>query len=169
MSLNKVLLIGRLGKDPEKRFMLSGDVIVNFSLATNENWKDKSGQKQERTEWHNITMFGKLAEIAATYLKKGQQVYLEGKISSRKYMGRDNIERICHDIICDQMVMLGSKGSNSTTSFDSPPPLGNITPPPSEPLLNTPISPSVSPSAPTKQLLEEKNIDIGEIDSDVPF
>ena len=93
-SLNKVILIGRLGRDPEKRMMPSGDIVTNMSLATSDIWRDKSGQRQERTEWHHIVLFGKTADVANQYLKKGQQVYLEGRIQSRKYMGKDNIERL---------------------------------------------------------------------------
>ena len=85
--LNKVILIGRLGRDPETRFMPNDEAVCNFSVATSESWKDQSGQRQERIEWHNITMYRRLAEIAGQYLKKGSQVYLEGKIQSRKYQG----------------------------------------------------------------------------------
>ena len=105
--LNKVILIGRLGKDPETRFMPNGEAVCNFSVATSESWKDQSGQRQERIEWHNITMYRRLAEIAGQYLKKGSQVYLEGKIQSRKYQGKDGIERTAYDIIVNEMKMLG--------------------------------------------------------------
>ena len=110
--LNKVILIGRLGKDPETRFMPNGEAVCNFSVATSESWKDQSGQRQERIEWHNITMYRRLAEIAGQYLKKGSQVYLEGKIQSRKYQGKDGIERTAYDIIANEMKML-SGGSDS--------------------------------------------------------
>ncbi|MBS5835253.1 MAG: single-stranded DNA-binding protein [Neisseria sp.] len=105
--LNKVILIGRLGKDPEVRYMPNGEAVCNFSVATSESWKDQSGQRVERTEWHNITMYRRLAEIAGQYLKKGSQVYLEGKIQSRKYQGKDGIERTAYDIIVNEMKMLG--------------------------------------------------------------
>ena len=105
--LNKVHLIGRLGRDPEVRYMPNGDAVCNFSLATNESWKDKNGQKQERTEFHNIVIYRRLAEIAGQYLKKGSQVYLEGKIQSRKYTGKDGIERTAYEIIGSEMKMLG--------------------------------------------------------------
>lgn len=105
--LNKVILIGRLGKDPETRYMPNGEAVCNFSVATSESWKDQSGQRQERTEWHNITMYRRLAEIAGQYLKKGSQVYLEGRIQSRKYQGKDGIERTAYDIIANEMKMLG--------------------------------------------------------------
>lgn len=105
--LNKVILIGRLGRDPETRFMANGEAVCNFSVATSESWKDSNGQKQERSEWHNVTMYRKLAEIAGKYLTKGSQVYLEGKIQSRKYTDKNGVERTAYDIIANEMKMLG--------------------------------------------------------------
>lgn len=105
--LNKVILIGRLGRDPEMRYMANGEAVCNFSVATSESWKDKNGQRQEATEWHNVTMYRKLAEIAGQYLRKGSQVYLEGRIQSRKYQGKDGIERTAYEIIANEMKMLG--------------------------------------------------------------
>jgi len=105
--LNKVILIGRLVRDPETRYMPNGEAVCNFSVATSESWKDSNGQKQEKTEWHNVTMYRKLAEIAGKYLTKGSQVYLEGKIQSRKYQGKDGIERTAYEIIANEMKMLG--------------------------------------------------------------
>lgn len=113
--LNKVTLIGRLGKDPETRFMPNGEAVCNFSVATSESWKDQNGQRQERIEWHNITMYRRLAEIARQYLKKGSQVYLEGRIQSRKYQGKDGIERTAYDIIANEMKMLGGGNSEQQT------------------------------------------------------
>ena len=110
--LNKVILIGRLGKDPETRYMPNGEAVCNFSVATSESWKDQSGQRQERVEWHNVTMYRRLAEIAGQYLKKGSQVYLEGRIQSRKYQGKDGIERTAYDIIVNEMKMLGGGGND---------------------------------------------------------
>ena len=107
MSLNKVILIGRLGKDPETRLMPNGEAVCNFSVATSETWNGRNGQRQERVEWHNITMYRRLAEIAGQYLRKGSQVYLEGRIQSRKYQGKDGIERTAYDIIANEMKMLG--------------------------------------------------------------
>ena len=121
MSLNKVILIGRLGRDPECRYMPNGDAVCDFSLATTESWKDQSGQKKERTEWHNITMYRKLAEIAAQYLKKGSQVYLEGKIQSHKYTGKDGIERTAYEIVCSEMKMLDSKASGGAEQYTPAP------------------------------------------------
>ena len=105
--LNKVTLIGRLGRDPEVRYMPNGDAVCNFSLATSEKFTDKSGNKAEKTEWHNIVIYRKLAEIAGQYLKKGSQVYLEGKIQSRKYTDKNGVERTAYEIICHEMKMLG--------------------------------------------------------------
>lgn len=110
-SLNKVILIGNLGKDPEQRFMPNGNAVCNFSIATTESWKDKqSGAKQEETTWHNITMYGKLSEIAAQYLTKGSSVYLEGKLKTRKYQDKQTgADKYVTEIICDEMKMLGGK------------------------------------------------------------
>ncbi len=110
--LNKVTLIGRMGRDPEMRYMPNGEAVCNFSLATSESWKDQSGQRVERTEWHNIVMYRKLAEIAGQYLKKGGQVYIEGRIQSRKYTGRDGIERTAYEIIASEMKMLGARAGD---------------------------------------------------------
>ena len=121
--LNKVILIGRLGREPECRYMPNGDAVCNFSVATSESWKDQSGQKKERTEWHAITLYRKLAEIAAKYLQKGSLVYLEGRIQSRKYTGKDGIERTAYEIVCSEMKMLGGKaeGSSESTNTAAPP------------------------------------------------
>lgn len=107
MSLNKATLIGRLGRDPEVRYMPNGEAVCNFSLATDESWKDKNGQRQTKTEWHNVIIYHRLAEIAGQYLRKGSQVYLEGKIQSRKYTGKDGVERTAYEIVCHEMKMLG--------------------------------------------------------------
>ena len=120
--LNKVILIGRLGRDPETRYMPNGEAVCNFSIATDESWKDKNGQRQTRTEWHAITMYRKLAEIAGQYLKKGSQVYLEGKIQSRKYTGKDGIERTAYEIVCSEMKMLGGKAEGGEGQHNPPPP-----------------------------------------------
>ena len=111
--LNKVILIGRLGRDPETRYMPNGEAVCNFSVATSESWKDSNGQKQERSEWHNITMYRKLAEIAGQYLKKGSQVYLEGKIQTRKYTDKNGVERTAYDIIANEMKMLGGNSQET--------------------------------------------------------
>lgn len=109
-SLNKAILIGSLGKDPETRYLPNGDAVCNFSVATSESWKDKqTGEKKEATEWHRVSAFGKLAEICAQYLTKGSLVYLEGKITTRKWEDKDGQHRYTTEIRADQMKMLGGK------------------------------------------------------------
>ena len=109
-SVNKVILVGNLGRDPEIRYMPSGDAIANFSIATTDTWKDKSGVRQERTEWHRISMFGKVAEIAGQYLKKGSSVYIEGRLQTRKWTDKEGAERQTTEVVADRMQMLGSRG-----------------------------------------------------------
>lgn len=117
--LNKVILIGRLGRDPETRYMPNGEAVCNFSVATSEKYTDKNGQRQESTEWHNVTMYRKLAEIAGQYLKQGSQVYIEGKIKSRKYTDKNGVERTAYDIIANELKMLGG---NTQTPAQKPQP-----------------------------------------------
>lgn len=117
--LNKVILIGRLGRDPETRYMPNGEAVANFSVATSEKYTDKNGQRQEVTEWHNVTMYRKLAEIAGQYLKQGSQVYIEGKIKSRKYTDKNGVERTAYDIIANELKMLGG---NAQTPAQKPQP-----------------------------------------------
>lgn len=110
-GINKVIIVGTLGADPETRYTASGSAITSMRLATNESWTDKqTGQKQERTEWHRVKMFGRLAEIAAEYLKKGKQVYIEGSLRTDKYTDKDGVERYSTDIIANDMQMLGGAG-----------------------------------------------------------
>lgn len=112
-SLNKALLIGNLGRDPETKYLPSGGAVCNFSIATSEKYTDKAGQKQEKTEWHNIVMYGKLAEIAQQYLKKGATVYLEGRIQTRKWQDKNTgADRYSTEIVADQMQMLGGRGQS---------------------------------------------------------
>ncbi|HSI44794.1 MAG TPA: single-stranded DNA-binding protein [Methylophilus sp.] len=116
-SVNKVILVGNLGRDPEVRFMPNGEAVANFSIATTENWKDKSGVKQEKTEWHNIVIYRKLAEIAGEYLKKGRPVYIEGRLQTRKWE-KDGVTRYTTEIVADQMQMLGSGREGGSTAYD---------------------------------------------------
>lgn len=110
-SVNKVILIGNLGKDPETRYLPSGEALTSFSIATSESWKDKtSGEKKEATEWHRISTFGKLAEICGEYLRKGSQVYIEGSLRTRKWQDKEGQDRYTTEIRADQMRMLGSRG-----------------------------------------------------------
>src|SRR5689334_17243637 len=108
-SVNKVILIGNLGKDPETRYLPSGDAVANFSIATTEKFKDKSGTMQEHTEWHRISFFGRQAEIAGEYLKKGSPVYVEGRIRTRKWQDKEGQDRYSTEIVADTMQMLGSR------------------------------------------------------------
>jgi single-strand DNA-binding protein len=110
-SVNKVILIGNLGKDPETRYLPSGEALTSFSIATSETWKDKtSGEKKEATEWHRISTFGKLAEICGEYLRKGSQVYIEGSLRTRKWQDKEGQDRYTTEVRADQMRMLGSRG-----------------------------------------------------------
>ena len=123
MSLNKAILIGRLGRDPEVRHMPNGEAVCNFSIATSETWNDRqTGQRQDRTEWHNITLYRRMAEVAGQYLKKGSQVYIEGRIQSRKYTGKDGIERTAYEIIGSEMKMLGGGNDSGQQNAQHTPP-----------------------------------------------
>lgn len=117
-GVNKVIIVGNLGGDPETRYMPSGSAVTNFTVATNESWKDKqTGEQKERTEWHKVAMFGRLAEIAAEYLRKGSQVYIEGKLRTRKWQGKDGQDRYTTEIVADEMQMLGGRGGAGGGSF----------------------------------------------------
>ena len=108
-SVNKVILIGNLGRDPETRYTTGGDAITNLNIATSEQWKDKSGEKQERTEWHRVVLFGRQAEIAGEYLKKGRPVYIEGRLQTRKYTDKEGVEKYATEIVGDRMQLLGGR------------------------------------------------------------
>lgn len=119
-SVNKVILIGHLGQDPEVRHTSNGDAVVNLNIATSEQWKDKAtGEKREATEWHRVGIFGKAAEIAGQYLVKGSQVFVEGRIRSKKYTDKDGIERTAFEIMCESFKMLG-KGSEAKPTATKP-------------------------------------------------
>jgi single-strand DNA-binding protein len=119
--LNMAQIIGHLGRDPEVRYTPDGAAVANLAVATNETWKDKSGEKQERTEWHRVALFGKVAEIAAEYLKKGSLVYLQGRLQTRKWQGEDGQDRYTTEIVADRMRMLGGKGDRDTRSAGGKP------------------------------------------------
>ena len=113
-GINKVILVGNLGQDPETRNMPSGGAVTNISIATSEQWKDKqSGEQKERTEWHKVAFFGRLAEIAAEYLSKGSQVYVEGKLRTRKWQDREGSDRWTTEVIADELQMLGGPSQHS--------------------------------------------------------
>ena len=119
-SANKVILLGNLGRDPELRFLPNGDAVCNFSIATTDSWKDKAGEKQEKTEWHNIVMYRKLAEIAGEYLKKGRPVYLEGRLQTRKWQTKDGQDRYTTEIVADNMQMLGGRDAGTQSASKNP-------------------------------------------------
>ena len=154
MSVNKVILVGRLGKDPETRYMTNGEAVTNVSLATSENWKDKSGEKQEKTEWHNLVFYRRLAEIAGEYLKKGSQVYVEGKLQTRKWQDKEGKDRYTTEIIVNEMKMLGGKsaGNNSFEVVEN----------------KSAASSSGSAAAPAKAAPAGKN-SFDNFDDDIPF
>ncbi len=113
-GVNKVILVGNLGKDPEVRYSASGSAIANCTIATSETWKDKqTGEKQEKTEWHRVVFFNRLAEVVAEYLKKGQQVYIEGKIQTRKWQNNEGKDQYTTEIVANEMNMLGGRQGNS--------------------------------------------------------
>jgi single-strand DNA-binding protein len=157
-GVNKVILIGNLGQDPEVRYMPNGNAVANVSLATSETWKDKnSGEQQERTEWHRVVFFGKLAEIVGQYLRKGSKVYVEGRLQTRKWQGQDGQDRYTTEVVVDMqgnMQMLDSRGGSAPYNDDSEmnrePPTG-----PSSPPLTR--SPSPPPAAD------------GDFEDDIPF
>ena len=166
-SLNKVFLIGNLGRDPDIRYMPNGEAVVNFSIATSESWNDRqSGQRVERTEWHNITMYRRLAEIAGQYLKKGSQVYIEGRIQSRKYTDKDGIERTAYDIIGNEMKMLGSRNASAGGApFDD----SNAyqAAPPAQPAHSYTAEPPAVPRRQAPAAAPATPVD--DIDDDIPF
>ena len=167
MSLNKVMLIGNLGRDPEVRYMPNGEAVVNFSIATSESWNDRqSGQRVERTEWHNITMYRRLAEIAGQYLKKGSQAYIEGRIQSRKYTDKDGIERTAYDIIGNEMKMLGSRNASAGGApFDDSNAYQSA--PPAQPAQSYTAEPPATPRRQAPAAAPATPVD--DIDDDIPF
>lgn len=118
-SVNKVTLIGNLGQDPETRFMSNGDAVTTITLATTDTWKDKNGDKQSKTEWHRVVMYRKLAEIAGEYLKKGRSVYVEGRLETRKWTDKQNIERYTTQIVAEDMKMLGNRSAENSEAPES--------------------------------------------------
>ena len=116
-SVNKVILIGNLGQDPELRYTSAGVAVATFTLATNESWKDQDGNAQERTQWHNLVAWRKLAEICGEYLKKGSRVYIEGRLQYRNYDDKNGVKRYVTEIVIDQMMMLDAKGAGNSGSY----------------------------------------------------
>jgi single-strand DNA-binding protein len=153
-SVNKVILVGNLGRDPETRYTTGGDPITNVSIATTDTWKDKNGEKQEKTEWHRVAFFGKLAEIAGEYLKKGSQVYVEGRLQTRKWQDKEGQDKYTTEIVADRMQMLGSRtGGGAGASSGEPPPERERT--------------SSGAGAKATGAPAKKNVD--DLDDDIPF
>lgn len=124
-SVNKVIILGNLGRDPETRYTTGGDAVTNLNIATSEQWKDKSGEKQERTEWHRVVLFGRQAEIASEYLKKGRSVYIEGRLQTRKYTDKDGVEKYSTEIVADRMQLIGgAREGGGEADFGAPPASG---------------------------------------------
>lgn len=168
-SVNKVILVGNLGKDPEVRYLPDGGAVVNLSLATTSNWRDKnSGEKREETEWHRVVMYGRLAEIAGEYCRKGRSIYVEGRLKTRKWQDQSGVDKYTTEIVADQMQLLGGRegggGGGSSSSmgggddFDSAPAMG---------------SPRQSSgggmrSAPARQAPQQP-MGVSDMDDDIPF
>ncbi|WP_177420120.1 single-stranded DNA-binding protein [endosymbiont of Lamellibrachia barhami] len=153
-GINKVILIGNLGKDPETRYMPSGGAVTNVTVATSESWKDKNtGQQQERTEWHRVVGFNRLGEIMGEYLKKGSKVYIEGSLRTRKWQGQDGQDRYTTEIVASEMQMLDSRGGGSA-SFDNAP----------APQQSAPSQPQASAPAPAPAPMPDNDFD-----DDIPF
>ena len=153
-GINKVILVGNLGKDPETRYMPSGGAVTNITVATSESWKDKqTGQQQERTEWHRVVFFNRLAEIAAEYLRKGGKVYIEGSLRTRKWQGQDGQDRYTTEIVASEMQMLDSRSSGPSGNYESAP---------------TPTQPA-SKTAPQQSEPQQQTGGFDNFDDDIPF
>jgi len=150
-SVNKVILIGNLGADPETRYLPSGDAVANIRIATTDVWKDKSGEKQEHTEWHRVAFFGKLAEIAGEYLKKGSPVYIEGRIRTRKWQDKEGQDRYSTEIVADRMQLLGSRGGGSESAAREPKPA------------------AAEPGGAAKPAAKKSGASFDDMDDDIPF
>ena len=153
-SINKVILIGNLGKDPEIRYMPNGEAVTNITLATSETWKDKTGEKKEKTEWHRVTFYRKLAEIVGEYLKKGSSVYVEGRLETRKWTDKSGTDRYTTEIIANEMRMLGSRpGANSYEGENK----------------SNKTSPSKNNDTSNDTSTNNPNSGFGDMDDDIPF
>lgn len=162
-SVNKVILVGRLGNDPEVRYTATGSAVANVSLATSENWKDKqTGEKQERTEWHRVVFFSKLAEIVAQYLRKGSLIYVEGSLQTKKWQDQNGQDRYTTEIVAKEMTMLGSKSESVGTASYAAPAAPSSYAPAASSNMGMPQS-APRPSAPPPSMSPDN------FDDDVPF
>jgi single-strand DNA-binding protein len=162
-SVNKVILIGNLGKDPEVRYTPNGNAICNLTLATSRNWKSKdSGEKMEETEWHRVVMYDRLAEIAGEYLKKGRPIYVEGRIKTRKWQDKEGVDRYTTEIIAEEMKMLGSRegagGGAGASDEGAPSGYGDRPAPASRPAASAPVKPAAKSAS-----------GFDNMDDDIPF
>jgi len=158
-SVNKVIVVGNLGRDPETRYMPSGDAMTNIAVATTDKWKDKAtGEQKEATEWHRIAFFGKLAEIAGQYLKKGSQVYVEGKLRTRKWTDKDGVEKFTTEIIADSMQMLGSRAGGGGSAVMDDGGFSGASP------ARAPAASASAARSPAKQAPN-----LSDMDDDIPF
>ena len=162
-SVNKVILLGNLGRDPEVRYMPNGDAVANFSIATTETWKDKQGNRQEKTEWHNIAMYRRLAEIAGEYLKKGSSVYIEGRLQTRKWQDKQGNDRYTTEIIADQLQMLGGRNGGGAGQPPAQDPGGAA-----HPQQQTPAAADATPPPPSRQEPAPGG-SFDDLDDDIPF
>lgn len=168
-GVNKVILIGNLGADPEVRYMPNGGAVCNFNVATSESWKDKqTGEQRTQTEWHRITIYRRLAEIAGEYLKKGSKIYLEGRLQTRKWQGQDGQDRYTTEIIANEMQMLDSR-SGGTAHFDDDARSNFGQSAQSAPSPDSPSPDSPSPTAPSSAEPAQNNSGFDDFDDDVPF
>ena len=170
-SVNKVILVGRLGQDPELRWMPNGNAVANFTVATSESWKDQQGQKQERTEWSRIVIYRKLAEIAGEYLRKGSKVYLEGRLQTREWQDQQGQKKYTTEIICHEMQMLDGKPNDNQ-------PQGGYAPPPQRPAQQRPAQSMQQGMTPQNQAQPQQGYQYNptgyqepplEFEDDIPF
>ncbi len=166
-SVNKVIIVGNLGKDPEVRYMPSGSAICTVTVATSRQWKDKtSGEKQEETEWHRITFFERMAEIAGEYLKKGSSVYVEGRLKTRKYTDKDGVEKYSTEIVASDMQLLGSRNGGAG-GMDAGGDMGGAE---SRPQRGAPAArPASAPAARPAQAASKSSSGFDDMDDDIPF
>ena len=167
-SVNKVIIVGNLGKDPEVRYLPSGSAICNIAVATSRQWKDKtSGEKQEETEWHRITFFDRMAEIAAEYLKKGRSVYVEGRLKTRKYTDKDGVEKYATEIVATEMQLLGGResGGGGGGGGDE---MGDVAREPARAAAPRSAPPARS-AAPAPRAATKPSTGFDDMDDDIPF
>ena len=164
-SVNKVILVGNLGRDPEIRYLPSGEPVANITIATSSKYKSKTGEMVEETEWHRITFFGKLAEIVGQYLKKGRPVYVEGRLKTRKYTDKDGVEKYATDIIANEMQMLGGREGMGEPSGDEG---GGYDSAPRRPA-PAPQRPAAAAPAPRQAPAPRPASGFDDMDDDIPF